>query len=199
MRMTWTLAVVCVLVLGGAWFASRALLDDVPTPAAPAPSSVKPVAAPQVDPPMKAAVLPPELAPQREPGTAPVVAQPGSTPVVAKVQPPAAPEDLGPAEGAASPFQGASAELDYAEGILGEATPTQERLQSALGVFKRCVEQEPENLRCHRALALARSKLGLVPDQSVTGKISQGSDREVPGPSLQRDRLNQMRPPARLR
>jgi len=143
-------------------------------------------------------VLPPALARKTEPGLVPpAVGQPGSTPT-AMTHPPGAPEDLGPAEPALSPFQGASEELDYAEGILGETAPTRERLESSLGVFKRCVDQEPGNQRCYRGLSLARELLGLKLEQPVAGKNDKLDERPL-APSNRGERLNQMRLPAPLK
>ena len=200
MRATWILVIGCGLVLGGAWVASRLLLSDVPVPPAPT-TPAKPVVAAPVDPPMNAAVLPPALARQREPGMVlPAVGQPGTAPQpVAKPPPPAPGESFGPADVAESPFQGRFEELDYAEGILGETTPAQERLVSALEVFKRCIEQEAANQRCHRGLVLARNKLGLTSDQSVAQKTGIEGEKKPAQPNDRSEELNRMRPPAQLK
>ena len=194
------LVIGCGLVLGGAFVASRLLLSDVPVPPAPPTTTTTPVVvtpAP-VDPPMNAVVLPPALARQREPGMVlPAIrppeatAQPGATPTPA--------EPVVPADVAESPFQGRSEELDYAEGILGEATPSRERLVSAFEVFKRCVEQEAASQRCHRGLVLARSRLGLTSDQSVAGKTGIEGEKKPGQPSERAEELNRMRPPAQLK
>lgn len=206
MRTPWLVAIVCAVVLGGAWVASRLLLSDVPLPPPPPQTtSTQPVAAAPVDPPMNAAVLPRALARQRELGTlAPAVGQPEpAAQPVAKTPPPAPSEPLEPADFAPSPFQGASAELDYAEGLLGEAPPSNERLVSAFEVFKRCVELEPANQRCHRGLALARSMLGLTSEQSVAGKTLGGGakleERKPEQPNARSEELSRMRPAAPLK
>lgn len=203
MRATWIVAVVCLVLLGGAWVASRLLLNDVPVPVLPPPSALPVVAAP-VDPPMKNAVVrSPALARLREPGVvAPQVGQAlpqqvGSTerPAVAEGSAPSLPADEAP-----SPFQGASAELDYAEGLLGESVPNKERLASAHDVFKRCVEQEPLNQRCHRALVVARDKLGLRSDQSIVGKtVDPSAERKTLPPSSRDEDLSRIRPAALLK
>ena len=198
------LAAVCFLLLGGAWALSRLLLSDVPVP--PGASLPSPVVTSPVDPPMNAPrLLPPALARQRDPGIvlpSPAVPAPRppspERPQLAETKPAA----VVPSDDAQSPFEGASEELDYAEGILGEGTPSKERLESAHDVFKRCVDQAPSNQRCHRALALARMKLGLKSDQSVVTRTSESVgkiEERRPEPSPQAEKMSQIRQPAQLK
>jgi hypothetical protein len=64
------------------------------------------------------------------------------------------------ADVAASPFQGDSKELDYAEKLLAEPNAELDRVRSAQEVLARCLEQEPGNKRCQDAMALAKARIG---------------------------------------
>ncbi len=163
---TWILVLGCAGVLVGAYFGSRLLVNDVPTP-------VSAVAAPEV---VKPAVL---VAPTRREEAEAAMLGPRQgplTPVSAPSLPRLVEENVPavPADVATSPFQGDSKELDYAEALLAEANPGLERLVSAHTVLSRCVQQEPSNERCRRNLAVAQSRLG--------GKVA--TERQPPPPTL---------------
>jgi hypothetical protein len=176
MRSPGILVVVCAVVLVGAYFASRMLVNDVP---APNPNVVTVVTPPQdaVQPaePMQVAPVagrPPVnleeahkamLAPRQGPLQAVNVQQP----LPRAVEPVA---DVAP-----SPFQGESKELDYAEQLLAETNPPLERLQSAHQVLERCLAQEPDNKRCRAAMTVAQNRLG--------AKVA--TERQPPIPTLQ--------------
>lgn len=178
MRSPVILIVACVVVLAGAYVASRLLVNDVPAPSA---NAVTVVSGPQdaVEP----AVLPTAgraplnreeaqramLGPRQGP-LAPVNVQ---QPMARAVDPStnAAPE----VEVAASPFQGDSKELDYTEALLAETNPPLERLQSAHQVLSRCLALEPDNKRCQAAMTIAQNRLG----------AKAASERQPPLPTLQ--------------
>jgi len=164
MRTSVILIVGCCVVLGGAFFASRALVSEVPVPTtAPvgmktivvAPSEVgaaNPAPTPAPGPPADSAAHQAMLAPHQG------LLQPvnvNAAPGYPRALEPAAP----PADVATSPFKGESKELDYAERLLADPTPDPEKLQSAHEVMSRCAEQEPDNKRCQDGLALARRLL----------------------------------------
>ncbi len=164
MRSPLILVVACVMVLAGAIFASRTLVNDVP---APPPVVVTPTTlAPASEGQPGTALLP--SAPRPAVNRAEVEAamhampqgamQPVNSPQVLPRMEPNAPPPV--AEVAPSPFSGESKELDYAEGLMAEANPGLDRLQSAHQVFSRCVEQEPANERCKAGLAAAQQRLG---------------------------------------
>ncbi|MDP1826859.1 MAG: hypothetical protein Q8L48_26540 [Archangium sp.] len=150
----------CVVVLGGAYFASRVLVSDVPQPVVqtvvlPAEAMAPPIAAPP--PPVaarpgvnrgeaEAAMLAPRNGPLQQVNAAPVyprLATANADPEVAE-----------------SPFQGNSKELDYVETLLAEPDADLERVRSAHEVLTRCLEQEPANQRCAAAMELAKTRLG---------------------------------------
>ena len=163
MRTTTILVVGCALVLGGAFFASRMLVSEVPPPSqVNVLTMVSPLPEVSAAPPATApAPLSPDRAAQEAAMTAPhqgllqpvkPVAAPGFPRAVEA--PTAAPADL-----AKSPFRGESKELDYAELLLTDPTPDPEKLRSAYDVMSRCTEQEPDNQRCEAGLALAKKLL----------------------------------------
>jgi hypothetical protein len=162
MRSPAILIVVCVVVLAGAYFASRMLVNDVPeqnpnvlTVVSPPPDAVQPAAIPNVGRPTpnreeaQRAMLGPRAGP-----LTPVV------PVMPHAVDPTTTGGIPQADVAASPFQGDSKELEYAEALLAETNPSVERLQSAHQVLSRCLDQEPENKRCQTAMANAQRLLG---------------------------------------
>ncbi|MDP3153879.1 MAG: hypothetical protein Q8N23_14500 [Archangium sp.] len=166
MRSPLILIVACVLVLAGAFFASRTLVSDVPVPAPmvvtpttlipvednqPAPSLAMPSTGRQAvnRAEAEAAMLAPRQGPLQQVNAAPVMprmVEPNAPPPAADVAP--------------SPFTGESKELDYAEAMMAETNPGLERLQSAHEVFSRCVEQEPANQRCKAGLSASQQRLG---------------------------------------
>ena len=163
MRSPLILLVACVLVLAGAFFASRTLVSDVPAPVVVTPTTLTPADEGQPGPPL---ALPStgRQAVNREEAEAAMLAprqgplQPvNAAPVMPRMEPNAPPP---PADVAPSPFTGESKELDYAEGLLTERNPGLDRLQSAHQVFSRCVEQEPGNERCRVGLSAAQRLLG---------------------------------------
>ena len=167
MRTTLILVVGCCLVLGGAFFASRMLVSEVPPPpqvgvltmVAPAPevSAAPPTPAPvPAQMPADRAAHEAMLAPHQ--GLLQPVSPPAATGyprMVEAANPPPAP----PADVANSPFKGESKELDYAELLLTDPTPDPEKLRSAYEVMARCADQEPDNQRCEDGLALAKKLL----------------------------------------
>ena len=175
MRTTLMVLVGCALLLLGAYFASRSLVSDVPTP-------VSAAASPEVVRPM--AITDPAPNPKRMEEEAPIVGarQGPLTPGTAPFSPRLAQADAQPpvAEVAPSPFQGESKELDYAEALVAEPNLDLERLVSARTVLSRCVDQEPNNQRCLSALAVAQSRLG--------GRT--GGARKPAAPTLQVPQLN---------
>ena len=162
MRSPVILIVACVLLLAGAFFASRTLVNDVPAPMVVTPAALIPVEA--APPAMALMPSPTRQVVKREEAEAAMLAprrgllqQVNAAPVMPRMEPNAPPP---PADLAASPFTGESKELDYAEGMMAEMNPGLERLQSAHQVFSRCVEQEPENERCKVGLAASQQRLG---------------------------------------
>lgn len=94
------------------------------------------------------------------------VAPPPSEPARGNVMPP---PPVAPPVGAStpndepliapSPFQGESKELDYADNLLAKKNRTLEEVRSANDVFHRCVQLEPENVRCSESLARSQQDL----------------------------------------
>ena len=164
MRSPAILIVVCVVVLAGAYFASRMLVNDVPeqnpnvlTVVSPPPDAVQPATIPTVGRP----------APNREEAQRAMLGPRGPLTPVQAVMPHAVdPTTTGqtaqvpPLGVAPSPYQGDSKELDYAESLLAETNPPVERLQSAHQVLSRCLDAEPENQRCKAAMVTAQRLLG---------------------------------------
>lgn len=183
MRPSVILGVGSVLVLLGAYFGSKLLVSDVPTPSAsvatvvsPPPDVTQPVSPPPA--PRPGARSPEAMIAERQGPLRPVVASPGYPRLAEGNTAPLA------ADVPASPFQGESKELDYAEALLAEPTPDPARLRSAHEVLTRCVEQEPANRRCQDDLALARQRLFPLPP----------SQREAGNPTLQTEPPHLIRP-----
>ena len=158
MRTSLILAVCCAVVLLGAYFASRLLVNDVPPTVVVAPPVGPVVSVPllqRLDPPaavepgtrrmqQEAAMLAPRqgmLQPVNSPRLVETTSQPN-------------------AEVAPSPFQGDSKELEYTETLLADPRADLERVRSAREVLSRCIEQEPDNKRCLEGLALAKARIG---------------------------------------
>lgn len=59
-----------------------------------------------------------------------------------------------------SPYLGESRELDYAERLLTEPRVAMNRVESAKGVFDRCLEAHPGLERCEKGQAAAASLIG---------------------------------------
>lgn len=175
----------CVMVLLGAWMASRALSADVtvdaaatpapsmPAPVANAPSNpvaVRDVPSPALPPPQQPVAQPTVVAPTPQPPTPPglKVDSQRMTELAQGVLPgqrPAVEPD--PSDEAPSPFTATeSPELDYAEKLLAELDGGVERLKSARDVFARCVEAAPALQRCQDGLAAAQLRLG--PEENGT-------------------------------
>jgi hypothetical protein len=192
MRTSAILIVGCFVVLGGAFFASRALVSEVPVPVpVPAPTQVgvqsvvaplpegtspeAPAQAPQPD----TAAHRPMLVPHQV--LQPVTPPPSGYPrlVEANNPPPPPASDI-----ATSPFKGESKELDYAELMLTDPTPDPTKLRSAYEVMARCTEQEPDNQRCLDGLALAKRLLSAPTT----------TERKPPVPTLQKDPSQVNRP-----
>ncbi len=165
MRSPAILIVACVVVLAGAYFASRMLVSDVPeqnphalTVVSPPPDAVQPATIANVGRP----------APNREEAQRAMLGprQGPLTPVQAVMPHAVDPTTTGqtgqapPLNVAPSPYQGDSKELDYAEALLAETNPSVERLQSAHQVLSRCLDAEPENQRCKTAMVTAQRMLG---------------------------------------
>lgn len=157
----------CGVVLGAAvWFAwSSANVEPVVPPHVDEPAPV--VAAPPTPRPQLALPPPPpEPAPQPPPIAAPIAeAPPPSAPLPSgSPPPPGAPVPPPPGTPlelvAPSPYTGYSRELDYADNLLAKKNATIEELRSANDVFARCVDQEPDNLRCVESLE--RSQLAIT-------------------------------------
>ena len=155
MKQSVILVVACAVVLGGAWFASRALSEvpevtaSPPTNAAPPPTTphfaARPLEQPTARPLDKAAAIDAVIKARQEHSLTPV----------ANAPPPAEP----PADVAESPWLGVSRELDYADSLLYEQDAGIERLISARDVYRRCVEDMPELQRCKDNLAIAEERL----------------------------------------
>ncbi|HEY0883323.1 MAG TPA: hypothetical protein VGD87_17435 [Archangium sp.] len=181
-------AVACLLVLGGAWFASRSLTSEesvTPAPSAPPPPSS---AVPNMRVPMPAGmerrrdamVRPPE------PPAAVEAPSPSSSPSA----PPKSVEEAKPSlpvEEAESPFIGASRELAYAEEILRDRSSDATKLKSAWDVLNRCLEQEPTNERCQDDLDTAKRRM------SALGIEATDRGGEV-NPKLVGEQQQQLRP-----
>jgi hypothetical protein len=163
MRSPAILIVVCVVVLAGAYFASRMLVNDgveqnpnVLTVVSAPPDAVQPATISNVGRP----------SPNREEAQRAMLGpRPGPLTPVQPVMPHAVdPTTTGgqvpPLGVAPSPYQGDSKELDYAESLLAETNPPVERLQSAHQVLSRCLDAEPENQRCKAAMVTAQRLLG---------------------------------------
>lgn len=182
MRTSVILGVGSVLVLLGAYFASKLLVSDVAAPVVTTVVSPLPAVVPQpvipraAEPETRTAPAPEAPLAQRPapPLDALPVAHPGDQRL-----PEPNPEPL-PADVATSPFQGDSKELDYAESLLAEADPGLDRLRSAQEVFKRCVQQEPDNQRCQNGLGAARQRL--IPIRPSDLKPAPLPPRPVPPP-----------------
>lgn len=187
MRTSVILGVGSVLVLAGAYFASKLLVGDVaPPPVAsvvsPPPDVMQPVFAPPPQRPQSATreQLEAAMAARRQGALQTVNANPNpGFPRLADPNPAPAAADPAP-----SPFQGVSKELDYAELLLAEPNPDPERLRSAHDVLARCVEQEPTNQRCQAGLALAKTRL--FPPAAT--------ERKPPNPTLQTEPPHLLRP-----
>lgn len=162
----------CVVLLGGAWFISRSLVDE-PVPAA------SPVPAGEVDVVRPTALeLAPPPPPQRLSGEKleAVINSQVAAPMQPDLKPlPTMKEAPPPVDVAPSPFQGESRELDYAEELILEPVRDEARLLSALEVMKRCLDQEPQNARCQEGLK--RVQLRLYPPAA--------SELPPPAPTLQ--------------
>lgn len=175
MRSPGILVVACIVVLAGAYFASRMLVNDVPAPnpnvltvVTPAQDAVQPAQQ----------VLPTAGRPSvnlEEAQRAMLAPRQGPLQALNVQQPMAHAVEPQPAEVAASPFQGESKELDYAEALLAETNPPLERLQSAHQVLSRCLAQEPDNKRCLAAMTTAQNRLG----------AKAATERQQPIPTLQ--------------
>lgn len=182
MRSTVVLLVGCLVMLLGAYFASRLLVSDVP-------AQVNTAAAPKIVEPVTLSPLPSDT-PARRLAPEAVIRDPSSgsiAPVAPRVPTsyPRLAEGNSPTpEVAESPFQGDSKELDYAEALLAEPEPSLERLVSAHAVLSRCVEQEPNNKRCQNALSIALTRLG--------GRV--GTDRKPDSPTLKAEPPHLQRP-----
>lgn len=184
MRKSLALLVGCALVLGGAYFASKTLVSEVPTPA---PVGVATVVSPPPDVNTPAVLAPAQrYDPDREAQQAalraprqgplqPVNAYPTpGDPRLAEANAPPPVADVTP-----SPYQGESKELDYAELLLTEPSSDPERLLSAYEVLSRCAEQEPNNQRCQEGLALAKSRLS-PPAAKVLKPVGHALETEPP-------------------
>lgn len=163
-------AVACALILFGAGYWSRSLVNDVPTPTVilPSPSlaPLPPVATPPafIPAPRPPAPTPPPQAVAPAPTPSPSTGEPQLRPddPMANKQPVQAPALKVPdeyQEDPNSPYAGKSRELEYAELLLHERKLDAVRLRSAHDVFQRCVQQEPDNERCQDDLALAAQQL----------------------------------------
>jgi len=145
------LAVVCVVVLGGAWVASRALTSDVSAPVT--------VQVP--------------AAPGPQPVVAPVRVEPPVPGPVAQLPEPARAQPQPEPPGVAPPLEPKPAEADPDSDYADENSPlVQEEWRAAFGpragvaewthgvkVFERCLVQAPGNQRCQQGLAALQAQL----------------------------------------
>jgi hypothetical protein len=188
MRSPVVLVAVCALVLVGAYLASRMLVSEVTQPPAvvatspgtqelaqvPSLPNAQPTARPENLEEAQRAMLAPRQGPLQAVSPqahVPVAMDPSGVPPTA---------DL-----AASPFQGDSKELDYAEALLAAPGTPLDQLQSAHQVLDRCVNQEPDNKRCQAALTVAQQRLG--------GRAA--SERQPEMPTLLGEKPEQLRNP----
>ncbi len=187
MRQAVVLLSVCVVLLVGAWLASRALLSDVSAPTTEAgvnagpnlpgtPPEPTPVATPTA--PVEALRPPEPLAPVPVPTVTPTAIPPSAV-----VHAGAAEADAGePMGDAPSPYLGPSRELDYAEAMLEEAQPTRDRVQSARDVFERCLELHPDNERCAAGLERAAVKYRRLPPLKGYNQLAPNRELLRPNP-----------------
>lgn len=152
----------CVVVLLGAWVASRALSGDV-TPAAVSNPNIQTVNINQVIEPELPRPISAQPTPKFDREKVLELAQnPGQVRPFARNPQPEPAE--APVEEAENPFTAAvSPELDYADKLMWEADGGIERLTSARDVYARCVEAAPTLQRCKDGLAAATERLSPRP------------------------------------
>lgn len=174
----------CGAILGAAVWFSFSASEPAVAPVA----EVKP-RAPVAPTPTRAMVREDELpsappAPEKTPEAVAVEARPGTPLPPAPIAAPPPPVDV-PEEPPALRFKGLSRELDYADNLLGKANPTVEEVRSANDVFARCVEVDPENVRCAESLERAQLALATMSrsrrsDPSFEGARVLGPTRDLP-------------------
>ena len=156
---------VSLLVLGGAFFASRALTADVAPPPAPFVALPPPVVV--VPAPVIPAPAPVEAAPAPVPVPSAVVEAAPPPPEV----PVARPVPLPPSEPYKSadhrlpppPPPGSSEEVEHAWAMLSSPEAGVANVQRAEKTFKRCLAMNEEDARCKAGLEAVRQRIGTRP------------------------------------